>query len=389
MPYLYFRRLVGVLFISCFVFSCGLISDQPDEPDVQVQTPSNPSLKESGLQCLTKGETGCAKENYCRIRGDAHAGLRCCLAGFLDEYFSENTRELGLMLGYTPVSFSELRDKSREELLKQKGLPFAELFLLSFEEAPTVKELMTQWGIALSSGGVSTQELAKRFRQFGMGMESAYSCLDMTLGVLKKDEVEKEIFGSKESFAVNRRDLYFLKFVFGSLGYLIQSVSQYEPGVEQFPSLPISDDFISDLNGFLKEDDDRFGDLEPEAAKSIAQKFALLHGSFLALKSFSDLKDQASSVDGYLNWRFSKEFQEEASQVLKSFHQSLTAREWVDFPDSDYQINLTNLSTPSGLPNGKNVDASTPVLVRDHSGELRANKDFFKAWARPVVRPKL
>src|SRR5207247_568877 len=134
------------------------------------------------------------------------------------------------------------------------------------------------------------------------------------------------------SLSVSPRDLNFLEFALGAGGYGLQGIAAYESGVDQFPRLPLSDDFLKDINGKAAAGDARLGDLSDAEAGHIVALFPLLQKTFGALKAFSDLKDQPSQVDDYLNWRIDKEDQEEASKILKAGFDSLQKSAWADLP---------------------------------------------------------
>lgn len=387
-----FRSLVLGIFCIFTLTHCGLISDQPDGPTATTTTgpttsSSSTFSKEIGLQCFGQGDLGCAQTNYCSLQGEAGAGLRCCVAGFLQTYFSDNTQTLGKMLGYTPVSFADMKGMSRQDLLDKKALPFGELFLLPKEEAPKVKDLAKDWGVALSNQQISMEELNQRLAQLGKDLEASATCLENITGQVKSDQVEKDVFGTEQDVQVTSRDLHFLRFSLSAEAYLLQMISHYGWGFEKFPSIPLSDDFLKDING-KTEGDSRWGEISDAGAEELAGKFGLLSSVFSALKLYSDLKDKPSLIDDYLNWRLTPESQSYDSGILKAANESLQDGKYVDLPEDDYQVNLSALSKAALLPNSLKVADSVEVLNRDEASEVQGNKLFFQAWAWNVVRPK-
>jgi len=386
---LFSRRIsVAILALSFVGAACGSSDDSSDsiDADVNQSLPPPGISKDIGIQCLNDGDLACAKRNLCAIQGDPSAGFRCCLSTFLENYFSDNTRELGEMLGYQPVSFAEVKKMTREELLQAKALPFAELFLLGQEESPALKDLLKRWAIQLIDDKAATANLQSHLEKFGAGLEASTDCLDLQLGSLKDDQIDAGVFGTKDAFRVQARDLNFLRFALGLTAYALQSTTQYEWGAEHFPTLPISDDFIADLNGLAGESDPRFGELDDISANFIAGKFPLLQGSFSALQVFSKLKDQPGKIDAYLNWRFSKESQQKASEWLKAMNASLIQKNWQVLPGGEYQINLSSLANAGQLPNAAKIDAKRPFLTRDEAGAIDVNGGFLLEWAQFLVK---
>ncbi|MCE9624197.1 MAG: hypothetical protein K8R69_01900 [Deltaproteobacteria bacterium] len=322
------HRFSLALLTILFVAGCG--SSGKESPSINESLPPPTHSKEIGLQCLSQGNLGCARENFCDLPSDAHAALRCCVSQFLENYFSDNTQALGRMLGYAPANFSEIRGMSREEILKTKALPFGELFLLDQASAPKPKDLVIGWGGILIRDQASTEELAG-----------------------------------------------------------IQFASAYEPGVSQFPKLPLSQEFLNDLNGHAGSGDARIGDLGTAPAQGIVDNFPILQRSFTALKAFSELKDQPGRIDAYLNWRFSEETQKNVSTVLKAAYLSLTQGSWTAIAESHWELNLSFLAKVEGLPDGQRLDRQADLLTRDASGEIQVNDALLEQWAAPVLRQVL
>jgi len=370
---------------------CGLISDQPPEgpPPSTTQGPSLSASvsKDVGLQCFGEGDLGCAQKNYCALQGEQGAGLRCCLAGFLQTYFSDNTKALGGMLGYTPLGFAEIKGMSRQELIDKKALPFAELFLLPSAEAPKFKDLAMGWAAALAEQQVSGADLNQKLGELGQGLEASMTCLEGVMGQVKSDKVEKDVFNSDEDIQIAHRDLQFIRFSLGASAYLLQFASQYQWGFDKFPALPLSEDALKDINGETSPSDGRWGELVEGGELAIVGNFGVLTQSLSALKSFSDLKDQPSSIDDYLNWRLSAETQTYASGILKAANDSLKSSDYLDLPDEDYQIRLPALGVPNLIPDSRKVSDATPVLKKNAEGDIEGNQLFFEAWAWSVVRP--
>ena len=390
---LFSRRLAtAFLVLTLFGAACGSDDSASSSnsngfaADVNESLPPPGVSKDIGIQCLNDGDMACAKRNLCAIQGDPSAGFRCCLAGFLDNYFSENTRALGEMLGYDPVDFAQVKTMSRDELIKAKALPFAELFLLGQDEAPGVKDLLKRWAIQLIDDKAATAELQSRLESFGAGLESTAACLDLTMGSLREDQIDAAVFGTQDSYRVAPRDLQFLRFALGMLGYALQTGANYEWGAEHFPSLPLNDAFLADINGFAGEGDARFGELDAISSDLIAQKFPLLQGSFAALQAYSALKGEPGKIDAWLNWRFSKESQEKASEWLKAMNASLLQKNWQNLPGGEYQINLSSLGVAGMLPNSAKLDAKLPFLSRDAAGDIDVNGDFLLEWAQNLVK---
>lgn len=381
------NRIFPVLIpLLLLLSSCGGKDSAGGDVSINESLTPPGASKDLGLLCLTEGDLACAKKNYCAIRGDAQAGFRCCLATFLETYLSENTQALGVMLGYDPADWEEIRASRYQDLLDDKALPFGELFLLSQDEAPAIKELLKQWGIRLVTDRASTSELLNRLGRFGSDLEPTLACLDANLGSFQADTVEKEIFQNETPLEVGPRDLYFLRFVLGAVSYLTQAAQPYDLGAKQFPSWPPSDEFLADVNGLAGEGDARFGDLDAGEAKRIAALDPALVQAFDALKSFSALKGSPGKIDAYLNWRFSSEFQEKASAFLKAAHASLTAG-WQTLPGGHYQLNLGSLAQSGAIPDAHRVSQEQRVLVRDDEGDADVNGDFFQEWAAALVRP--
>lgn len=370
-------------FLPLVLLACG--SENQTAPDINQSLPPPAFSKEIAQQCLAAGNLSCAREQFCALSGEG-TGLRCCVSQFLENYFSENTRTLGKLLGYSPQSFAEIRQLSRQEIIDAKALPFAELFLLSSDAAPALKGLMVQWGLALIQGNASAEELAERFSAFGAGLEATSLCLGKIGEGFHSDEIEQEVFASEVSLTVNARDLKFLEALTGLLGYGIQAASAYQAGFENFPTLPVSPEFLADLNGHDGEGDARLGDLEDGDAAGVAGKFSLLQASFAALKAYSELSDRPGLIDVYLNWRFRAETQGEISGVLKAAYLSLTLAQWTPLPEGDWEINLSGLGQAEGLPDGQNLDRASDVLFRDEEGKIQINFPFVKQWASPVLR---
>lgn|GEM_PF-3498663 len=389
-----FRPRLLTLYLILLMSSsaaCGLLSDQPPKTEPTTSTgESVGSSKEVAFQCLSQGELGCAKENYCGLSGDAPAALRCCLSGFLENYFSDNTKHLGQLLGYTPLSFQEIRGMSREDILKAKALPFAELLLQSDAETPKVSDLLEQWAGSLSNGKADTQDLRQTLDKFAQGLQASADCVDHVAQGFQSDEMEKEIFAMDNPLSISPRDIDFVDFALSTLAYGLQAVAQYESGFAQFPTLPLSDSFLLDINGHAGADDTRLGDLEDAGISKIVTLYPLLQRSATALKAYSDLKAQPSKIDDYINWRFAQDKQEKASEILKAAYQSLTDAQWVDLPtDENKQINLSNLAKGGFLPNSKNLNPDVDILVRDESHDVELNDSYVRAWVKTLVRDKV
>ena len=360
--------------------ACGGSQSPPEEGSPQ-------SVKAAGLGCFKDGDVSCAEENYCSLAQDNEAGLRCCVATFLKVYFSENTVALGTSLGYEPLGLNELRNMSKEEILRAKALPFAEIFFTSKEEGVEYKKMLASWGLALVDDNASTSELNGRLKKLGAGLETTLKCLDNQLSGFQDDELNPEIFTTEKGVPVAKRDLLFVKFFLGASSYVLQGLTQYEWGFEQFPSLPPSDGFLQDLNGKKGAGDIRFADLSEAGAGKIAGKFKLLVQSLDALKAFSQLKDHPSRIDSFLNWRFSKEDQEWASGVLGSLYQSIKKAQWYEIPGEDWLINFFSFAKVKTIPSGERVPTEWVVLQRDEEGEIEGNKDFFYRLLDPILRP--
>jgi len=368
-----------VFFLLFTLAACGSGVPSPDGTASEAAP-----TKTMAQQCLFKGDLGCARKNYCGLKEDKGAAFRCCLSQFLGNYFSQNTQELGGMLGYSPVDFAKLRTLSREEILKTKALPFGEWILSNDSDA---KALLAQYGMALVNGHVSTQDLRQHLAKFGADLQTTSSCLAGVADGFSEDQLEKEVFASETAQAVASRDLRFLQFLTGTLGYSFQTLGAYESGFDVFPSLPLSQDFLDDLNGHRGEGDLRLGDLSDIEAQAIADKFYLLKNSFEALKAFSELKDKPGRIDDYLNWRFSETKQQDFSAVLKAAYLSLQQAEWLAIPDSDWELRLSALAKAETLPDGRRVDRKPDLLSRDKQGEIQVDQDLVKAWLSPVLRP--
>ncbi|MFO1462905.1 MAG: hypothetical protein U1F66_03950 [bacterium] len=378
------RRLAPLALVFLLgLAACG--SSEDAEPLINESAPPPAYSKELARQCLAKGDLSCARENYCGIQEGGQAQLRCCLSQFLESYFSENTQALGKMLGYAPKSFAEVRKMPREQILKEKALPFGEWVLAKDVGAKT---LLAQYGASLVAQHSSTSELRRRLGEFGDALESASSCLAAVDPGSSEDTLEKEIFSSERSQRVSPRDVKFLEFLSGLLGYAFQAGSAYESGFANFPSLPLPQEFLDDLNGHAGEGDARLGDLREEHAAFLAEKFSLLQASFSALRAFSELKGSPSRIDDYLNWRFPEGEQRDLSGILKAAYLSLGQAEWVDLPDGEWQIHLAALANTDSLPDGRKVDRGADLLSRDPAGEIRINGDLVKAWVSPVLRTK-
>ncbi len=367
-----------VFFLLFTLAACGSGSPSP-EPSSNDAAPS----KTIAQQCLSGGDLGCARKNYCGLKEDKGSAFRCCLSQFLENYFSQNTQELGTMLGYSPVDFAKLRTMSREEILKGKALPFGEWILSNDSDA---KALLVQYGMALVNGHVATQDLRQHLTKFGSDLQTTSSCLASVTDGFSEDHLEKEVFASEKEQAVAPRDLRFLQFLTGVLGYSFQTISAYESGFDVFPSLPLTQDFLDDLNGHRGEGDLRLGDLSDAEAQAIADKFYLLKNSSEALKAFSELKDTPGRIDDYLNWRFSETKQQDFSVVLKSAYLSLHQADWVAIPDSEWELRLSALAKTETLPDGRKVDRKADLLSRDKQGEIQIDKDLVKAWLSPVLQ---
>jgi hypothetical protein len=375
-------RSFAVLF---FIFhaACALISDQPSS-DSKTSEPKF-SLQQ-GASCFSEGNLSCARENYCGVGEGEGAKLRCCAAQFLESYFSEDSAALAQMLGYQPVGFAELRAMGRTEIVEKKTLLFGEFLLVSKDEPFDLDGILTQWGAALSKQQTATAELSQRLTAFGAGLEPSVQCLSEAMNGFTGDELEAEFFGLGRALPVTQRDLKFVKAVLAMTSYEFQGAGQYDWGFAQFPSLPLDDAFLQDVNGQGGEDDARFGNLSEAGISRIVEKFPLLVQGFDALKAFSLMSDQASEIDAYLNWRIPTALQERMSAALKAAYVSLKTGEWQDIPETGWRINLFSLSHGDGIPKGQRVSREIPVLIRNDDGEITAHDAFFKAWGRTILK---
>lgn len=287
------------------------------------------------------------------------------------------------MLGYSPVDFATIRGMSRREILKNKSLPFGE-WVLANDGDP--KELLVEYGLSLSKQQASTDLLRQRVNRFGQDLEATSRCLASIAVDFSEDSLEKEIFSSEHPPRVAPRDLRFLQFLTGLLGYSMQVGSAYESGFDDFPGLPLEQDFLDDINGHKGEDDFRLGDLHEAQARAVVDKYFLLKNSFNALKAFSELKTEGTRIDEYLNWRFPEEKQKDFSVVLKASYLSLQNSEWTPIGDSEWEIRLNALAGIDSLPNGRKVPRSANLLSRDEQGEIHIDKDLVRDWLSPVLR---
>jgi len=371
------------LFLSLGLPACGFFDDQPQGSSGQG---TQELSKESGFSCFEEGDTACAQENYCGLIGDLEAGLRCCLAGFLETAFSENTASLGENLGYQPVAFKELREMSIQEILDAKALPFGELFLVPNVEDDLGK-VLKQWGTSLSEKQVAVSELEGQLVKLGEDFSATVQCLNSSLQGFGGDEIQPQVFATEEGQEVALRDLLLIKFFLGTSSYLLQGMGDYEWGFANFPASYLEEGFLQDINGQTGGEDTRWGDLDEAGAGRVAERFRLLVQSFDALKSFSNLKDSPSRMDAYLNWRWSTASQEKASHYLAAGYDSLKKSQWQPISGSDKEINLFNLSATATLPNGNRVPEALPVLIKDPSGGLDVNSEFTKSFFMTVIRP--
>lgn len=360
---------------------CGSSAPEP-EPEVSVTL----SPKAAGLQCFEGGDVSCAAENYCSLPEDGEAAFRCCLARLLEVYFSENTQELGRMLGYEPLGVRELRQLSREEILKRRAAPFGELFLNSQGEGKKYGSIVGRWLQELSAQQASSQELNSRLIQLGVDLEAGYQCLHQGLAGFSEDSIDPEVWAADSKLSVNQRDLRFAKFFLGTLSYVLQTLPQYQWGFDTFPALPLDDDFFADVNGQVGEGDARLGDLSQGAATEIVGNFFLLVSAFEDLKTFSQLPAQASRIDAYLNWRFETGSQEYLSGILKAVYLSLQEDGWQAIPGEDWQLNFFGLSEAGRLPDGRKVDRNTEAVLVKENGGPELNEEFLKLWVEPVLR---
>jgi hypothetical protein len=178
------RRVVSLLSLSLWILSCSS-SEDPSRSSRQ-------ALVQEADQCVEAGDLNCAQKKYCELRSsdesDHNSGLHCCVSVFLNAYFSENTRELGKMLGYDPASFSELKKTPLAALLSQRKIPFGELVLLPSAAAPSLKEVFTSYAKNLTSQQASTSLFNQRVLAFGEDLERVEKCLDK-IATLHKSKI--------------------------------------------------------------------------------------------------------------------------------------------------------------------------------------------------------
>ena len=368
-----------LIFLMAFT-ACGSGSGE-SKPEVSVTL----SPKQAGLNCFAEGDVSCAADRYCSVEADAEAAFRCCVATFLNGYFSENTRALGILLGYDPAGFKTVRQMSRQDLLAQKAMPFAELFLSRPQEGKKFSALIGRWLQQLSKDEAATAELNDRLIKFGADLETTYQCLDTRLAGFEQDQINPEIWSTQEGLVVTQRDLLFAKFILGTLSYVLQSLPQYEWGFDYFPAAPLQEGFLADVNGLAGEGDLRFGDLGQGKVTQIVTKFPLLKSGFADLKYFSQLPQEATLIDAYLNWRFERGAQDYLAGVLRAVHQSLQEDAWQDIPGEDWQLNFYGLSQAARVPDGRKVARSLEVFYPE-AGALEFNGDFLREWAFPILR---
>lgn len=287
------------------------------------------------------------------------------------------------MLGYSPVDFATVRGMSRQEIIKNKSLPFGE-WILTNDSDP--KQLLAAYGLSLSNQQASTTLLRQRINRFGQDLEATSRCIASVTEGFSEDSLEKEIFSSEQNPRIAPRDLRFLQFLAGLLGYSMQVGAAYESGFDVFPELPLSQEFLNDLNGHKGENDIRLGDLSETQAQSVADKFFLLKNSFNALKAFSELKTEGTRIDAYLNWKFPEERQKDFSMALKAAYLSLQNSQWTAIGDSEWEIRLSALASIDSLPDGQKVPRDADLLFRDDQGEIQVDQELVRTWLGPVLR---
>lgn len=372
--------LFPILIFLMAVTACGGGSGE-SKPEVSVTL----SPKQAGLKCFAEGDAACAADRYCSVQDDAEAAFRCCVATFLNVYFSDNTRALGISLGYDPIGLKEAREMSRQDLLSERALPFAELLLSQPREGKKYSALIVRWLQQLSQDQAAAAELNDRLIKFGAGLETAYQCLDSRLTNFERDQINPEIWSTKEGLPITLRDLLFTKFFLGTVSYVLQTLPQYEWGFDYFPAAALEEGFLADINGQAGEGDIRFGDLGQGRVGQIVAKFPLLKSSFADLKRFSQLPQDATLIDAYLNWRFERGDQDYLAGILRSVYQSLQEDVWQDIPGEDWQLNFFSLSQAARVPDGRKVDRSMEVLHQEE-GALKFQGDFLREWALPILK---
>jgi len=342
---------------------------------------SESSARSSALQCLDQGNLSCAQENFCGQQSahpeDVQAALRCCVSQFLNIAFSENTQDLGKKLGYHPLPFGDLKSRSLRDLISGKHLVFGELLFLPQGQAPRLRDLLMDWGSALTRDHASTRALSSHFIRLGQDLEKVSACLEKIPAGFAEDDLEGDFFGSPEKTKITPRDLAFLKFASASLGYLFQSAFEYEWGFENFPSWPFEDSFYEDINGKQSAGDRKFGDLNAEAAPRVASKGALLQKG---LRSFEDFLSQSriGLIDAWLRWRFSQEDLIAYTSVLRSASASMEQGLWMSVSGEDFIVNASSLLQAPSLPNASTIPASMELLKKDATGSPEVDSDYLK-----------
>lgn len=335
----------------------------------------------SGLQCLEEGNLNCAKENFCAQSAadpsNANLALRCCASLSLDIGFSENTQNLGRMLGYQPVSYAHLKAGTLSDALAGKKIVFGELFFQSEAQSPGLRDLAIQWGSKLTSDQASTRELNQKIMKLGNDFESLSQCLARIPENFSEDDLESVFFSSPESVKVTARDLDFLKFATASLAYFLQTSTQYEWGFEHFPSWPFPDSFYADINGKAGTGDLRFGDLNSTAALSVLSKANLLEQGLQAFESFLQ-QPKIGLIDTWLRWRFSQRDLVTYTSVIRSSAASMQSGQWMSVAGESFILNMASLKTQASLPNANFIPTSLDLVEQNSQGDPEINSDYLK-----------
>lgn len=366
------------------LFACSSSNNSDPQANGNVST-----SRENAIQCLDQGDTQCAQNNFCGLQnqnpGDAALALRCCTSQFLNVMFSDNTQNLGKMLGYKPTSFASLKNSTLSSLISNKKIVFGELIFLSQDEAPKLRDLVLQWGTQLSNDHSSTHELNQKFIQLGQDLKGVSECLAKLPQNFPEDELEGNFFGSKDKIKVTSRDIDFLQFASNSLSYLAMSIPQYEWGFDYFPSWPFEDSFYQDINGKQGSGDKRFGDLSSDAATQIVHNAPLLRNG---LQSFDNFLHESKTglIDAWLRWRFSQDDLVTYTAVLQSALASLQANQWMGISGKTFILNTSSLLHEETLPNAKNIPSDTNLLEQKSNGDPDINDDYLKDLFHDLLR---
>ncbi len=380
------KNFFGVFLFSFLFISCGSSSDIPKNEDTSLGTIS----QQRAVACVEDGDLSCAQTQYCGLQSkdseDTASALRCCVSQFLQVYFSENTTELAKMLGYSPATFKELRQKPLSQLLTQHKLVFGDLFLASASEASTLENVFTGWGRNLIAHQVSTATLNTRVKKLGADLEGVHACLTSVTESLSEDELEKSFFGTSDKIRVTLKDVQFLEFTTAAISYLLQSVFEYEWGFDRFPAWPLTDSFYTDINGHTRVGDLRFGDLFPSAALNIVGHASLMKDGFASFRSFLNANASDSLADRWLHWRFSRTTLQDLEDILTTADLSLTSGQWEPIPHSDYSVHLSSLLNTSTLPRASHLSPVLDLLVKDGQGNPDLNSAYMEELLSPLVR---